>query len=335
MLRPCSSAVVWTSSPITMGDIVERRPVEFERDVVPLLFGDTGPEEEPALVLLNDTAGTGRSRATAAVTQQHPGIAVISDRDLQMWATASANPGGTEREGADWLQRCIGYARTHRRSILLEGSSFSTASLRAATAFAASGFTTRVAVVGVRPAEALLADASRFSAATLAGSRTSLTDVDRAVRGARELVQALVNNPSVDRLTVISRDGDVEFDARAGDGSFTAASSGLEAALTRRLTSLRAAQWLSELRRVTEFAETLQGPREFTERLIALHGLAVREIIPELDIPTGSPVAALQEQRSAAALASLRRSLAPTRPREDLASPVISAPSGPDRGLGR
>ena len=105
--------------------------------------------------------------------------------------------------------------------------------------------------------------------------------------------------------------------------------------MTRRLTSVQAAQWLSELRRVTEYAETLRDrPREFTERLITLHGLAVREIIPELEVPAGSPVASLQEHRSAAALAALRRSLQPARPREDLAAPVVSAPTGPDRGPG-
>lgn len=331
-MQPPSFESASTSSDPTVSDGEPRPRDVFESEILPLLFGSAGPEVAPALVLLNDTAGSGRSRFTSTVARQHPGIVVLSDQDLRGWARSSS---AAAADQGGWLQRCIVYGLRNRRSILLEGSTFSKASLGAAAAFASSGFSTRVVVAGVRPAEALLADTSRYGQAS-PGMRRALSDIPRAARNARELVDALKEDASIGRLTILSRDGDVEFDEWANDGGFSSASSGLEAALSRRLTSLQAAQWLSELRRVTEFSESMrERPRELTERLIALHDVAVQEIIPELGVPAGSGVAALQEQRSAAALASLRRTLRPQSPREDLAAPVISVQSELDHGLSR
>ncbi len=72
----------------------------------------------------------------------------------------------------------------------------------------------------------------------------------------------------MDRVTILDRSGVPVFDAEAGDAvlPFQGASAALLAAQSERLLSLGSAQWMSELRRVTEFAATLRDvPRPLTE----------------------------------------------------------------------
>ena len=324
------------------------RGVIFERDILPLLFPEDQPEDSaPTFVLLTGQPGAGAARAIGRLRDEHnDDFAVLNADELRalhpqfVQATASGSVEAARQVSeatAEWLRAGMAFAREHRRSLLLEGN-FATPStvLALAQRFAGEGFRTRVVVVGVRRAESLLATLSQYLSAVQAGrpARFVSREVhDRGFEGTRTLTAALEDSTAVDRVTVLDRAGATKFDAEADgtDHPFQGAGAALVAAQSEQLWSLGSVQWMSELRRVTEFAATLRKvPRAVTEVLIDLHETALRQIIPELRVPAGSKVVAAQEHRSASELVALRRSLIVERP-VDAAAPVV-APTGPERG---
>ena len=331
-----------------LGVAATSRGVIFERDIRPLFFPAEQPEASaPTFVLLTGQPGAGAARAIGRLRAEHSDdLASLSAEDLRAFhpqfaqATASGSVAAAQEASeatAEWLRAGMAFAREHRRSLLLEGN-FTTAStvLALAQRFAGAGFGTRVVVVGVRRAESLLATVSQYLSAVRAGRPAPLIsreEHDRGFEGTRALTTALEDSTTVDRVTVLSRAGAPMFDAE-GDGTehpFQGAGTALVAAQSERLLSLGSVQWMSELRRVTEFSATLREvPRLVTESLIDLHETALREIIPELPVPVGSRVVAAQEHRSASALVALRGSLVVDRS-VDAAAPVV-APTGPERG---
>ncbi|MFB8146629.1 zeta toxin family protein [Microbacterium sp. NPDC056003] len=318
------------------------------RRILPLYFRDTPlPDEPPRLVLLAGQPGAGRSRAAGSLIAEHGSdLAVVSGDDLRAFhprfpdlvsARSPEAVAGIARATAGWLRDCIRYARENQRSLLLEGA-FQDPAVAVATAerFAMAGFQTRIVVVSSRRAESLLTVASRYLRDVHGSVPARLVgrDVhDRALEATGELVAAARGAASVDRLTVLSRTGRVVFDARRTDGedAFRDAGIALEAAQSSRLSRFDATQWLSELHRMTEFAASRRDlPRGVTELLVELHEIALREVIPELHVPSDGTFTIAIEQKTVARLVDLRRSL----PREqivDVAAPVV-APVGPERG---
>jgi len=202
--------------------------------------------------------------------------------------------------------------------------------------FAAAGFQTHIAIVASRRAESLLSVASLYLRNVHAGKPARLVSRethDRGLEATRALAAEAVNSASVGRLTVIGRDGDPVFDAHRYDGeaSFAGAGAALEAEQSTRLSRFDATQWLSELHHATDFALTRRDlPRGVTELLLELHKVALREVIPELHVPSDGRFISAIEQKTGSRLGDLQRSL----PREevvDLAAPVVT-PVGPERG---
>lgn len=318
------------------------------RRILPLYFRDTPPSDEPPrLVLLAGQPGAGRSRATGSLIAEHGSdLAAMSGDDLRAFhprfpdlvsARSPEAAEGIARATAGWLRDCIRYARENRRSLLLEGA-FQDPAVAVATAerFAMAGFQTRIVVVASRRAESLLTVASRYLRDVHGSVPARLVgrDVhDRALEATGALVAAAVDAASVERLTVLSRNGQVAFDERRadGEGAFRGAGAALEAEQSARLSRFDATQWLSELHHMTEFAASRRDfPRGVTELLVELHELALREVIPELHVPSDGKFTIAIEQTTVARLVELRRSL----PREqvvDVAAPVV-APVGPERG---
>ncbi len=241
---------------------------------------------------------------------------------------------------AAWVRACLAFARENRRSLLLEGS-FTTPALvtGVAAGFADEGFTTRVVLVAARRAESLMSTTSHYLSEIYEGrpARFVSRDAnDHAVEATRSLALALESADAIDRVTILGRDGSPAFDrTRAPDKSIGGVSAALVAAQARPLSSLQSVQWLSELRRVTEYVESLREvPRPLTEVLMDLHETALNEILPELPVPEGSQAARMQERRIAYSLAGLRQSLRVERP-IDTSGPVAT-PTGPEvGGLGR
>ncbi|MDD7961393.1 zeta toxin family protein [Microbacterium thalli] len=324
------------------------REAILTRRILPLYFRDTPPSDKPpTLVLLAGQPGAGRSRATGSLIADHGAdLAVVSGDDLRAFhprlpdLVSARSPEAVEgivRATAGWLRDCIRYARENQRSLLLEGA-FQDPTVAVATAerFATAGFQTRIVVVASRRAESLLTVASRYlrDVHDSAPARLVSRDVhDRALEATGELVSAAVAAASVSRLTILGRAGEVVFDAQRGrvDEPLHEARVALEAAQSARLSRFDATQWLSELHHMTEFAASRRDlPRGVTELLVELHEIALREVIPELHVPSDGKFTIAIEQKTVARLVELRRSL----PREhavDVAAPVV-APVGPERG---
>lgn len=317
-----------------------------ERVILPLLFGKEAIGADPTFVLLSAQPGAGGARATGRLLAEHGDeLAVINGDELrafhprftQLTASESADAAQTLSDAtAEWLRAAMVFARENRRSLLLEGSFANPgAAVGLAQRFAGAGFRTRVVVVAARRAESLLSVASTYLRGVQTGRPTRFVSRDAHARGfdgTRALIASIEDATAVDRITVIGRDGRPVFDVEKADREqpFEGASTALISAQSQLLTSLQSAQWLSELRRVTDFTATLPDvPRPLTELLIELHETALREIIQELPVPAGSRFIPGQERRSAADLADLRRTLAGERP-IDAAAPSVT-PTGPDR----
>lgn len=320
----------------------------LKRSVLPYHFPVSEVESsQPALILLAGQPGAGRARATRSLIADHgPDVAVVSSEDLRAFhprfSQLASNHGpdaleGVTRATAGWIRDCIRYARENERSLLLEGAFQDPAvALGAAQRFAAAGFQTRIAIVASRRAESLLSVASLYLSNVRTGRLARLVSReahDRAFRATHVLATGAANSASVDRLTVIGRNGDMVFDAHRADGNtaFVGAGAAVESEQSARLTRFDATQWLSELHHMTDFAMTRRDlPRGAAELLVELHEVALREVIPELHVPTDGKFISAIEQRTSARLSELQRSL----PREqviDLAAPVVT-PTGPERG---
>ena len=286
------------------------------RDILPLYFGAGTSSTVPTFVLLSGQPGSGAARATGRLLAEHgdgmtavnaDGLRAFHPRFAELTASGSAEGARVLSEAtAEWLRASIAFAREQHRSLLLEGN-FATPSTAIALAqrFAAEGFRTRVVVVAARRAESLLASASSYLRDVHAGRPARFVSGDahdRGFEGTRALTAAIEEADAIDRFTVLGRSGAPVFDAErdGSDRPFRGASAALRDAQSERLTSLQSAQWLSEYRRVTEFAATLRDlPIPLGELLIDLHETAIREVIRELPVPPGSRVIEAQEHRSA------------------------------------
>lgn len=320
----------------------------LQRSILPHYFPDVAATSDPpTLCLLAGPPGAGRSRASSLLLAEHgPDLAIVNGDDLRgfhpRYADLVSTPTPEAREGlaratAGWVRGCIRYARGNRRSLALEGT-FQDPSVAVGTAerFRAEGFETRVVVVASRRAESLLSVTSLYLRNVQAGVRPRFTSRevhDRGFEATRTLVGAVEDAASVDRLTVLGRDGSTVFDARRADGAdaFRGAGGALAATQSARMGRFDATQLLSELHHVTEFAAARRDlPRGVTESLVDLHELALREVIPELHVPAEGKFATAIEQKTVASLVALRRSVQPERP-VDAAAPVL-VPAGPERG---
>lgn len=317
----------------------------FRRDILPLLFPDTKGSEAPRFLLVAGQPGAGRSRVAATLTREHRDLAVINGEELRAFhpefgrGRIGPDAGAAVAQAvAGWVSTSIRYAREHRRSVAVEGA-FANESAAAGTAqrFADAGFATRLVVAGSRRAESLLSVTSRYLRDVQAGLPATFTTRqahDDGLAATRRLTASVENSGWADRVTIVSRDGRVRFDADRSDGAplFDGASAALLAAQSERLSRFDATQWLSELHHTTQFAATTRWLSDgVAELLVDLHETSLREVIPQLQVPAEGKFATALEQRTVAALVGLRQTIAAPRGPIDVAPPVI-VPSSPERG---
>ncbi|WP_442574850.1 zeta toxin family protein [Microbacterium sp. F51-2R] len=324
----------------------------LRRSIVPLLFSPSARSNAaPKLVLLAGQPGAGRSRATSMLlSEPDTDLTVVSGDDLRAFHPRCSDVGvasspeareGLARATAGWVRDCIRYARENKRSLILEGAFLDPKVAMGTTKrFAAEGFQTRIVVVASRRAESLLSVASLYLRGVHASAPARLVSRDthdRAFEATRTLVAAVEDAASIDRLTILKRNGQAAFDAQRVDGgdAFRGAGAALEDAQSARLGRFDATQWLSELHHLTEFAASRRDlPSGVTDLLVDLHEVALREVIPELHVPSDGKFTIAIEQKTVASLVALRRSLLREEP-VDVAAPVV-APAGPEReGISR
>ncbi|KQP67808.1 hypothetical protein ASF40_19960 [Microbacterium sp. Leaf288] len=313
----------------------------LRRDILPLYFPGQEADPTPTFTLLSGQPGSGRSRGAAQPrSESTPGLVVLNSAELRGFHPAFFDSGADSSEVAQavagWLSACIRYAREHHRSVVLEGSFGNVpAVVGTAERFAAEGFTTRLVVVGSSRAESLLSVTSGYLRDVQARRRATLprrAEHDDAFHATRRLVESVEQSGGVDRVTVVARDGQHVFDATRTEPGFAGAGAALVGAQSARMSRFDATQWLSELHHVTDFAVSLRSmPDGVGELLVNLHETALREVIPRLHVPAGGKFTTAIEQKTVAALVTLRQSVTPTAGPIDLAAPVV-VPGGPERG---
>lgn len=332
-----------------MADSPETSAADLEALVLLSVFNGVEPAPHPALVLLAGASGAGAGRAIARVRRMHGGSLVpISSEVLQAFHPRYLKPSfraSTEgqkelsRAAASWLQASIAHARENRYSLLLEGAfrSPSTA-LAVARRFADSNYQVHVVVAAIRSEESLLSATSR-SLRQMQQRRQSQfitsAENERSLADVYALVSASVADSAVDRVSVIGRRGQTVLDAHRADATAMAdVSAAFRASCSERMSALEATQWLSELRHMTAYAQSLRSiPDAAVESIIELHEMAIRKVVPDLPVPPDSKVVPIQ-------LASLRSSLAALKQRADrydspdIAAPIV-IPSTPGTSISR
>ncbi|NYE18107.1 zeta toxin family protein [Microbacterium immunditiarum] len=326
----------------------------FVDEIRSILFPDDAASDSPALILLGGQPGAGKSRATHSLLREYDFEPVpLSGDDLRAFHPRYRElitrdpihaPDAFAPVTAAWVRAAIDHARNTQRSLLLEGT-FHTPELTLATAraFSDAGFQVHVVATGASRADSLLSATSRYFRSrreNLPARFTSRTAHDRGYDGTTALVAQLETSPHIDRVTILDRDGKAGFDVRRAtphlpDGEFTTATAALERARTRRVGTRTAVAWLSELRRMTQYAEaTRQVTTQTAELLIPLHEIAVRDIVPTIPLPAGSEPGRKLETRVAQDLAALRRAVVALDP--DAAAPHRTpAPGTPSPDLAR
>ncbi|WP_396793048.1 zeta toxin family protein [Microbacterium thalassium] len=311
--------------------------VILEQRILPTVFAGARPTDTPRMVLLTGQPGSGRSRAISHLRGENPdGIAVISASLLRSFVPRAVNENvdadRVAATSASWLIACMRHAREHRLSLLLDGPIPAAAAEGILTTFGQVGYRTHVAVVATGRAESLLAVASAYASSDRERRLLELVPVEQHDRDLEEARALLAKAGAAGaRLTVFDRDGGVAADQVDGSSAIRA----FNRASRTPMSTLQTVQWLSELKRVTAYARQPSSTLpELGPHLVALHEAALREVVPNLRIPTGSVVTPDLESRLASELVVLRRPAAPGLVQESPATiPTPPAPStdGPSR----
>lgn len=309
------------------------------------LFDGARASATPTFVLLAGAPAAGTGRVIARLRREHDGDLVpVSIEDLQAFhpryldTQFRQSPAGRKelsQVAASWLQASISHARENGYSLLLEGE-FRTpnTALGVALRFADSGYDVHVATVAARDDQSLLAATSRGLRRMQERQPAEFVapaENEQSLRDVSALIVAAADSPLVGRVSVFNQHGARVFDSqRSESGMLSGASVALSASRSEAMSALDAAQWLSELRHMTEYARSLRAvPSPAIESLVALHEMAMRRVVPELPVPHGSEVARIQQQKLATDLAALKRMQ--VQPEVvDVAAPMVTpAEAGP------
>lgn len=229
----------------------------FDEQIAPIVFPDEPRSESPQMTIVVGQPGSAVTRAADHLSYGRA-VAVLSATELRAFhpryleLSRDRSPEGArilQDSASGWMRSALQHARTNKRSLILDGTlSTPEVALAATGLFSASGFETSVAVVAVPRAESLLALASKYLLDTREGRAspfTALADHDKLYIDTRALIETLETGPSVDRLTVIDRNGSALFDAlRLDPRGFTGAMAALDLARALPLSPARAMRWL-------------------------------------------------------------------------------------------
>jgi len=317
----------------------------FDEHIVPIVFADQPGGNSPGMTFVVGQPGTAVTRVARKLSDAHTAVLsavelrVFHPRYLDLSRDGSPESARILQDSASgWMRSALQHARTTERSLLLDGTLSSPDVALAATGlFGRSGFATTVAAVAVPRSESLLALASKYLLDTRenrASSFTTLADHDKLYLETRALIESLEAAPSVDRLTIIDRDGAPLFDASRFDrGGFAGALAALDQARATPPSAARAMRWLSELRATTDYALSLrQVPAPLAEVLVQLHEIGRREVVPGLRLPQDSQARPNAEAALDRQLLAIRQASQVERHQERRPGPSVSTPDV-DRGF--
>lgn len=320
----------------------------FESLIRPALFADHGPTADPSLTLLVGEPGSGRTRAAYRESPTENGRAVVSAGVLRAFhpdyiELASHRP--FELEDAlrptveRWIAQSIGAALIEHRSVILESEALTAEAARAASvAFAEAGFRTEIAVMASRTPDSLLTAASAYLNQRRERIPTQPTTVDAhraAAAAARDLTNALEVDAPFDRVRILTPGGVAlhEAEPRLRPDSLHGLADALDAERNRPYSSIEGVQWLSELRRISEYAhQSREDVEPVVETLAELHRLALTTVLPSMPLRPESDAAVRQRAQLEQELRRLEEQLAATR---SIQLPLDFPMPAPSRGLDR
>lgn len=320
----------------------------FEALIRPALFADDGPTADPSLTLLVGEPGSGRTRAAHRNRPGVNGRAIVSAAVLRAFhpdylELASRRPFELEdalRPAVErWIAQSIGTALNESRSVVLESEALTAAAARAASAaFAENGFTTEVAVMASRTPDSLLTAASAFLNQRRERIPTQPTTVDAhraATAAVRDLTTALEVDAPFDHVRVLNPGGAAlhEAEPRRYPESVQGSTAALDAERQRHYSSIEGVQWLSELRRISEYArQSREDIQPVVETLAELHRLALTAVLPSMPLRPESDAAIRQRAQLEQELLRIEEQFAATR---SIPTPLDFPTQIPSRGLDR
>ena len=292
--------------------------------VQPIIFdGIPAGQDEPTLLMLGAQPGAGKSRATGRLLAEHDDMAALTGDDLRIFhpryrdltVNQPEQAGGVLADATrGWVRAALDEALTSRRSLLIEGT-FGDPDVTLATAarFRQAGFHVRIVAIASPRVLSLVSAASRYLRDRKLGNParfTRLSAHDRGYDGTTRLIATLATTKPVDHLSILSRNGQVLFDASHHPAA------GFDAATVALEEGRHPASWgahstmelLGEHKQITGYAiASNQLSPETAELLDAAHEQALRQVIPKLSVASDSPQARFIQQAVTEQLIALRR----------------------------
>ncbi|MGB4779855.1 zeta toxin family protein [Microbacterium sp.] len=330
----------------------------FTGEARELLFtGHLSGRERPVPVLLGGQPAAGKTQAQRTILAEHPGDDLVEvtgddlrgyhpDYDRLVNEAPLAMPNATAPVSGGLVRLAIEHARTHRYSLLLEGTFRDPAMVTGtATRFAEAGYRVEVAAVATPGVVSRLSAEMRSLAGGYpkVGRWTPPSAHESAIEHSPFVVSALEALPQVAQVQVFSRERLLYDNTRTDTGEWVhppEAAAVLRAEQHRRLAVPETVAWLRDYAAVFTHAAARPGylGPETAPTYLRLQADA-HKMLRSMMFTPGAPVAALQrEQRERHA--HLRRVLPPELfpKRKPPAPPLERRPQAPRReppSLGR
>lgn len=318
----------------------------YARRIAPTYFSTPPtPGQQKTLVLLGAQSGAGKSTATVMLAERYPGIVSITGDDLRTFHPRYKELTGTGGPDAEpilaqatsqWLRMAIDQARRDGHSLQLEGT-FHTPSVAFDTArrFAADGYQVDVHILAVARRDSLLSAAERYlqeHATSGRGRWVTLENHDRGYAGTAALASQIDRDGPVDELHIHTRTQDDLYVSRRPDHNAAQAVAALEEGRGAAITNRTGASWISELGSMSRYALANGQVNPTTApSLLALHDIALKEVVPALKLPNDSEATARVTGRLEETMQTIRDATATPAPAAAETGPAIS-PQTPDAG---
>lgn len=314
--------------------------------VQPVLFDAApGGQDKPTVVLLGGQPGAGKSRSTGRLLTEYEGMVALTGDDLRIFhpqfrslVTEQPEQAGPILAEATrgWVRTALDDALTGRHPLLLEGTfGDPDTTLGTAARFRDAGFQVRIIAVASPRVLSVVSAASRYLRDRKLGNPARFTRLaahDRGYHGTTRLIETLHTSSPVDRVTVISRNGNVLYDRERDntDPTFSDAATALHDGRHPASWGARSTmELLGELKQITGYAiSSGQLTPEISELLDQAHQLTLAEVAPNLSVDADSPQARFIRQAVSEQLVTLRRNVGTAEPAAaDRPEVRVAAPS--------
>ena len=264
---------------------------EFRATVAPEIFGAAVSSEQPVWIGIGGQPGAGKTagRNLALELANAGAVASIVGDDLRplhpdfeqlIREDPLRMPERTQEAVAAWVELALEHAVDQRYSVLVEGTfRRPEVTLTTAARFHDAGYRTHLVAVAVPGWESRLSTVERFVTDHREGRTarwTSPAAHDAGLAGSPATLRAAAASTAVDRISVVTRRGQVLFDgSRPGD--LTPAAATLTAEQNRMPSSSLLREWQHRYRAVVQYIER-EVPRSTStvESLRALRTDAMR-----------------------------------------------------------